>query len=228
MEIIYYVALFTLTIAIYFLSVWGIRKAKLKFMHPVILATALIILFLVLSDTPYRVYFKATLPITWLLGPSVVALGWVMYNHLKDLKENLKRLLFTSFMGAICSILIVIGMSKLFDLPEMIQNSLVPKSITTPLAMQVSNMIGGNPSITIAVVVVTGILGVTISPLIYKLFKIESPMAQGIGLGVASHAIGTAAALELGALQGAVSGMAIGVMGVFTAFLAPLLCLLLS
>lgn len=225
MNTLYYITLFLLTIGTYFSSLWIVKKLKIKFLHPVILSTIAIITFLIYTDTPYLEYYNATRPISWLLGPSVVALGWVMYNNIKELKSNLKTLLFSTFIGSITSILLVIGLAEWWGLPEIIKYSLVPKSITTPLAMQVSEMVGGNPALTIAVVVVTGIIGVLISPIIYSMFRIKSPVAQGLGLGVASHAIGTASALELGALQGAVGGMAIGVMGIFTSIFAPLICL---
>ncbi len=222
MEVIKYILIFIAAIAIYFASNWMLLKIKIKFLHPIILSTAMTIFLLVLTKTPYETYHKATQPISWLLGPSIVSLGWVMYNHIKELKHNLKLILLTTFLGSTLSIVMTISLARLFNLPNMIERSVVPKSITTPIAMQVSDMIGGNPSITIAVVVLTGVSGVLMSPILYRWFNIKDPIAQGLGLGCASHAIGTASALEIGALQGAVSGMAIGVMGIFTAIIAPL------
>ncbi len=222
MEIVHYILIFIAAIAIYFVSNWVLLKIKVKFLHPIILSTAATIVLLIATGTPYETYHTATQSISWLLGPSIVSLGWVMYNHIKELKHNLRLILLTTFLGSALSIVMTIGLARLFNLPKMIEMSVVPKSITTPIAMQVSDMIGGNPSITIAVVVLTGVSGVLMSPFLYRWFRVKDPIAQGLGLGCASHAIGTASALELGALQGAVSGMAIGGMGIFSTILAPL------
>ncbi len=228
MDVLQYIIIFISAILVYIICDWVVVRFRLKILSPVILASAITIALLKFSGTSYDLYYQATLPIKWLLGPSVVALGWVMYSHIDEIKENLKLILLTTLFGSIFSVVIVIVLSRLFALPTLLEHSLVPKSVTTPIAMQVSTMVDGNSAITIAAVVMTGVLGFVISPILYKIFGVKEPIAQGLGLGCAAHAIGTARAMEFGALQGAVSGMAIGVMGLFTAIVAPLIYYILE
>ena len=143
-----------------------------------------------------------------------------IYSKLEQLKKNWLPVLAGCFAGAVTSIVSVYLMCRLFGLDRAMTASLLPKSVTTPIASAVSEGNGGIVSITVAAVIITGILGNLLAPLLVKLFRIKDPVAKGLGIGAASHAIGTAKALEMGETEGAMSGLAIGVCGIITALLA--------
>lgn len=144
-----------------------------------------------------------------------------LYEQLELLKKNLKAVAAGIFSGVIASVFGVFALCKLFGMNHQQYVTLLPKSITTAIGMGVSEEMGGIVTITVAVIVITGVLGNVIADLVYKIFRIDEPVAKGLALGTASHAIGTAKAMELGMTEGAMSSLAIAVAGLLTAVLAP-------
>jgi putative effector of murein hydrolase len=155
-------------------------------------------------------------------------MGVTIYNQREALKKNWLPILVGCFAGALTAIVSILLMSRLFGLDEVMTLSLLPKSVTTPIAMDLSASIGGNVSLTAVSVVMCGFVGAIVGPLLIRILKIKSPVARGLSMGCASHGLGTARAIEMGAVEGAVSGLAIALMGVATALLLPLLNLLLQ
>lgn len=223
-----YVFLLILTILAYLGSLWVYRKLKSQLLHPLITSTLAIIIFLMVFDVDYGRFKLATELIDMLLGPSVVALGWLLAKYVKHLRANAISILTSITIGSLVGILSVVGIMRLFGTSAAMEASIVPKSVTTPIAMQIAEQSGGISSLTAVVVILVGILGSIIAPPILKAMGISSPIARGLALGAAAHGVGTARALEMGALEGAISGLAIGLMGIITAILVPLVKLILG
>lgn len=223
-----YVFLLILTILAYLGSLWVYRKLKSQLLHPLITSTLAIIIFLMVFDVDYGRFKLATELIDMLLGPSVVALGWLLAKYVKHLRANAISILTSITIGSLVGILSVVGIMRLFGTSSAMEASIVPKSVTTPIAMQIAEQSGGISSLTAVVVILVGILGSIIAPPILKAMGISSPIARGLALGAAAHGVGTARALEMGALEGAISGLAIGLMGIITAILVPLVKLILG
>ena len=160
--------------------------------------------------------------INFLLGPSVVALGYILHKQIHYLKGNVVSVLTSITVGAIVGIASILLVGKLFGADQTLIASLAPKSVTTPIAMALSESNGGIPALTAVVVVVAGVMGSIIAPPIMNWLGIKSPIAKGIALGASSHGVGTATAIQMGAIEGALSGLAIGIMGTITSLLLPL------
>lgn len=201
---------------------WVFSKVKHPLMHPLLIAIALVILFLKLTGIDYETFRAGSRIIHFLLGPTVVALGYVLYEQVKYIKGNAVSILVSVFAGCITSVVSVILLSKLFGADAAIIHSMTPKSVTTPIALSLSDKNGGIPALTAISVVITGVFGGMIGPFLFQKAKITSKIARGLALGSAAHAVGTAKALELGAVEGAIGGLAIGLMGFMTAVLLPL------
>ena len=157
------------------------------------------------------------------MTPVTVCLALPLYRQIKVLTQNIWAVLIGILSGCLAHILVLMGMAVLFRLDKTLLYSLLPKSITTPIAIGISAEIGGLQVITIVAVVIAGITGAAIGPALLKLFHIKEPIAQGLGLGAASHAVGTSKAMEIGEIQGAMSSLAIVVNGVMTVIIVPLL-----
>lgn len=162
-----------------------------------------------------------------MLGPSVVALGYLLYRQTAHLKANIVSILVSVGVGSIVGVASVIGILKIFNSSPTIVASLIPKSVTTPIALAISDQLGGLGSLTAVIVIITGIFGSLIAPYLFKLFHITSPIAQGLALGASSHGAGTGRAIDIGVLEGAMAGLGMGLMGLITALLSPLLSLFL-
>ena len=155
-----------------------------------------------------------------MLTPATVCLAVPLYQQLNLLKKNLKAVAAGILSGVLTSILSVLGLSYLFGLSHDMYVTLLPKSITTAIGMGVSEELGGIVTITVAVIIITGVLGNMIADVVYRVFRIKEPVAKGLALGTASHAIGTAKAMEMGPLEGAMSSLAIAVAGLLTVIFA--------
>lgn len=199
------------------------KKTKLPILNPLIIGIGLIIGFLLAFDIDYEVYNKGGSVISFFLGPATVSLAIPLYKQIEKLKENGVPVIVGILAGCIVAVGIVIYLGKIFGLDEVLILSLAPKSATAAISSEISKQIGGLPSLTVAVTVLTGITGNVLGPYICKLFKIKDEVAVGIGMGTASHAIGTAKAMELGEVQGDMSSLAISVTALLTVFIAPLL-----
>lgn len=204
------------------------KKTHLSVLHPLLTSIFVIIVILELLDIEYDSFQQGSHLIHFMLGPSVVALGYVLFEQMKYLKGNVVSILTSVFVGAIVGIISVIVIGKLMGADQSLIATLQPKSVTTPIAMGISEKNGGIPSLTAVIVVAVGIFGSIVGPAVMKVLGIESRIAKGLALGASSHGVGTAAAIQLGAVEGALSGLAIGLMGIMTAILVPVISYLLS
>lgn len=204
------------------------KKTHLSVLHPLLTSIFVIIVILEFLDIEYASFQQGSHLIHFMLGPSVVALGYVLFEQMKYLKGNVVSILTSVFVGAIVGIISVIVIGKLMDADQSLIATLQPKSVTTPIAMGISEKNGGIPSLTAVIVVAVGIFGSIVGPAVMKVLGIESRIAKGLALGASSHGVGTAAAIQLGAVEGALSGLAIGLMGIMTAILVPVISYLLS
>lgn len=204
------------------------KKTRLSLLHPLLTSIFVIIVILEFLDIEYASFQQGSHLIHFMLGPSVVALGYVLFEQMKYLKGNVVSILTSVFVGAIVGIISVIAIGKLMGADQSLIATLQPKSVTTPIAMGISEKNGGIPSLTAVIVVAVGIFGSIVGPAVMKVLGIESRIAKGLALGASSHGVGTAAAIQLGAVEGALSGLAIGLMGIMTAILVPVISYLLS
>lgn len=202
---------------------WVFKKTKFPLFHPLIVSIALIIAFLKITDIDYLQFEENSRFVSFMLGPSVVALGYVLYEQMEYLKGNVMSILTSITIGSIVGICSVILLAKLTGADTVLIHSLEPKSVTTPIAMSISEHSGGNVPLTAVIVLFCGIFGSIVGPPILRLLGIKSSIAKGLALGASAHGVGTAKAMEMGALEGAISGLAIGLMGVMTALIIPLI-----
>ncbi|MCQ2053700.1 MAG: LrgB family protein [Fibrobacter sp.] len=192
-------------------------------MNPLLIANVLIIGFLCVTGISYETYKIGGDYISFFLGPVTVVLAVPLYKQIQNLKKYWVSILAGICVGSLTSIFCVIATSKIFGLSETLMLSLALKSITIPMGSVVSAQIGGIPSITIIAITITGITGAVTAPLVCRFFRIKNPVAQGVAVGTASHALGTSRALEMGEVQGAMSSLSIGVAGIFTAIITPII-----
>lgn len=199
------------------------KKWRYSLVNPLLIANILIIGFLCITGISYDTYKVGGDYISFFLGPVTVVLAVPLYKQIQNLKKYWVSILTGICVGSLTSIFCVIATSKIFGLSETLMLSLLPKSITIPMGSVVSEQIGGIPSVTIIAITITGITGAVTSPIVCKFFRIKNPVAQGVATGTASHALGTSRALEMGEVQGAMSSLSIGIAGVFTAIVAPII-----
>ena len=209
-----------LTVVAYWIGVKVQKKTGLVICNSMIITVALLIAVLLVFHIPYENYYQGGSLINMFLGPATACMAVTVYAKMDLLKKNWLPVLAGCLAGTLTAIGSILLMSRLFGLDKAITVSLLPKSVTTPIATAVSEGHGGIVPITVAAVIVTGILGNLVSPLLIKILRVKDPMAAGLGIGTCSHALGTAKALELGETEGAMSGLAIGISGIFTALLA--------
>ena len=218
----YDVFVLVLVVGIYLLSIKLHLKIRFPLLNPVLITILVLIGLLIILDVPYATFKKSSQMINFLLGPSVVALGYILHKQIHYLKGNVVSVLTSITVGAIVGIASILLVGKLFGADQTLIASLAPKSVTTPIAMALSESNGGIPALTAVVVVVAGVMGSIIAPPIMNWLGIKSPIAMGIALGASSHGVGTATAIQMGAIEGALSGLAIGIMGTITSLLLPL------
>lgn len=192
------------------------KKFKLAILNPLLIGVFCVVGILLLFHIDYDSYNKGGQYISYLLTPATVSLAVPLYEQMNLLKTNIKAIVAGILSGVVSSLVGVLALSKLFGLDHALYVTLLPKSITTAIGMGVSEELGGIVTITVAVIIITGILGNVISEFVFRLFRIKEPVAKGLALGTASHAIGTAKAMELGAVEGAMSSLAIAVAGLVT------------
>lgn len=216
-------AMLLLTLASYLLGVFIQRKSGISVLHPFITALVVIIGTILIFKIPYSEYRAGNRLLDFLLGPSVVALSLRLYDNLDIVKKNLAAILSAVVVGSVVGIAGVWGIGALMlASPELIL-SMEAKSVTVPIAMDVSGIAGGITSLTAISVVFTGVTGAVLGPSLLKALRITDPVARGVAMGSSAHGIGTGRAIELGAVEGAVSGLCIVLMGVVTSVLVPLL-----
>lgn len=221
-------AMLLLTIGAYLLGLWAKKKSGLALLHPFLISIPVIIAVLKLTDIPCSFYIESNVLIDFLLGPSVVSLGLLLYDNRDIVLKNCVGILTSVLVGSVVGVASVWVLCRVFGLDEVFLLSLEPKSVTTPIAMDISESLGGNASLTAVSVVLCGFIGAVLGPLVLRLIKIKSPVARGLGMGCASHGLGTARAIEMGAVEGAVSGLSIALMGIATALIIPLFNLIVG
>lgn len=192
------------------------KKLKLAIFNPLLISIALIIVLLLAFHIKYNVYESGAQYLSYFLTPATVALAVPLYEQIEPLKKNWKAVVAGILSGALTSALCVLAVALIFQLDHKQYVTLLPKSITTAIGMGLSEELGGIVTITVAVIVVTGVIGNMFAESICKLFHITDPVAKGIGIGSASHAMGTAKAMEMGEIEGAMSSLSIAVSGLLT------------
>ena len=196
------------------------NKFKFPLLNPIITSVVIIIGFLTLFNIEYSTYCLNTRLLKFILDVSVVAFGYLLYENIEFLKKNTTTILIANLIGSSIGIGSVLVIAYILKTKGVITMSMVSKSITTPLAIEISKNLGGITSLTAVIVVFSGILGAVVGHTIFQLFNIKSPFARGIALGTSAHGLGTARALEYGALEGALGGLSIGLMGLFTSLIS--------
>ena len=204
------------------------RRIGWVLLNPILLTIASLILLLKLTGISYETYQAGGQLIEFWLKPAVVALGVPLYLQLEMIKKQLFPILLSQLVGCLVGIVSVVLVAKLLGATPDVICSLAPKSVTTPIAMEVSNTTGGIPSLTAAVVVMVGLFGAVFGFKILTLGRVKSPIAQGLSMGTASHAIGTSAAMEVSRKYGAYASLGLTLNGILTALLAPTILRLLG
>lgn len=215
--------LLTLTVGLYCLGTLIYRRSHMPLLHPVLLTFVAVIVFLKCAGIDYPRYQEATGILNFALGMSVVALGYLLYEQLERLRSSLVPVAVATLVGCVVGVLSVVYIAKGFGVERQILNSIAPKSVTVPIAVSVAGPLGGNVSVTSVVVFCVGIFGSIFGEWILRRCGVRDPEARGFALGAAAHGIGTARAIEIGAVEGALSGLAMALMGLATALLAPLM-----
>lgn len=212
-----------LSIAAFEIGIIISRKTRSPLMNPLLVGIVIVILFLMGTGIPKASYDLGGSFILFLLGPATVVLALPLYRQIEMLKKDMVPILVGILAGSFTSILSVVLLSRLFRVDLAVAVSMFPKSVTTAIGMEISKEIGGIVPVSVAVIVLTGITGAVIGPALLKIFHIKDEVAQGVAIGTASHAVGTSKAMELGETQGAMSGLSIGIAGLVTVILAPIL-----
>lgn len=197
------------------------KKVKNSLINPMLIAILIVIVVLLILGIDYKTYNEGAKYITYLLTPATVCLAIPLYEQFQLLKNNWKAIILGILSGVITSAFSILSIVMLFGMSHEDYVTLLPKSITTAIGIDVSTELGGYVSITVAAICITGIFGNVIGETVIGLFKIKEPLAKGVALGTASHAIGTSKAMELGEVEGAMSGLSIVVAGILTVLLAP-------
>lgn len=210
-----------LTFATYEIGKFINRKLKTPLANPLLISIALCIAFLKVTGISYEDYKIGGDFIMFFIAPATVAMVVDLFENFGELKKNLVPVLMGTILGSVISILFAIIASKITGLNENLVVSSIPQTITTAIAMPLTEEYGGNSSITAVLVVLRGVSGAVMAPIIMKVFKIEDPTAAGVAIGTSSHAVGTSEARKLGEIEGAMSGLSIAMAGLVTVLLMP-------
>ncbi len=213
--------LLTLTFGIYFISKLIRRYLRLAIFNPILVSIAFIIIFLKMNDIDYETYRISGSKIDFWLKPAVVALGVPLYKQLSSIKQQIMPILMSQLVGCLTGISSVVVIAQILGASKPVILSLASKSVTTPIAMEVTETVGGIPSLTATIVVCVGIFGAVAGFRILTLGRVGMPDSQGISLGTASHAVGTSAAMERGNEYGAYASLGLTLNGILTAILTP-------
>lgn len=220
--------LLAITFALYFLAKVVQKKTGFVLLNPILLTIAVLIIFLKMTNISYDTYNKGGHLIEFWLKPAVVALGVPLYLQLETIKKQLLPILLSQLAGCIIGVVSVVLIAKGMGASQEVILSLAPKSVTTPIAMEVTRSLGGIPSLTAAVVVCVGLLGAIFGVKAMKLMRVSSPIAQGLSLGTAAHAVGTSTAMDISSKYGAYASLGLTLNGIFTALLTPTILQLLG
>ncbi|HYH37352.1 MAG TPA: LrgB family protein [Azospirillum sp.] len=214
----------TLTLVAYQAGLWAFERCgRTPLVNPVLIAVVLIIAALKILGVDYKTYFDGAQFVHFLLGPATVALAVPLYNQFQQVRRSAGAMLAALAVGSMTAAGSAVALGWLFGASERTLLSLAPKSVTTPIAMGISEQLGGLPSLTAVFVILTGIVGGTLGSGVLNLVRVTDWRARGFGMGVAAHGIGTARALQVNETAGAFSGLAMGLNGLATAVLLPVL-----
>ena len=196
------------------------RKWKFPLFNPLLVGVVLVVAVMLIFQIPLKSYSVGGDMITMFLTPATAVLAYSIYNQRTILKQYWLPVVCGCAAGSLTSVFGVFGLCKLFHLDAQLTASLLPTSVTTAIAIDVSKSLGGIPALTVVAVIITGIFGAAFSPLLVKLFRVKNPIAAGVAIGSCSHAAGTSRALEMGEIQGAMSGISVGIAGIMTVILS--------
>ena len=205
-----------LSLVAYYIGVFLKKKLKLAIFNPLLVSILITVIVLIVGTVDYDTYNESAKYLSWLLTPATVCLAIPLYEQVELLKEHYVAVFLGIISGVLTSMGVVLVLSKLFSLSHKEYVTLLPKSSTTAIGMGVSEELGGYVTITVAVIVITGVLGNILAELVLKIFRITEPVSKGIATGSAAHAIGTAKAMEMGEIEGAMSSLSIAVSGILT------------
>lgn len=198
------------------------KKFKTPIMNPLIISYIIIIGFLIYFNIDYEIYNKGGSIISFFIAPATVVMAVPLYKKRKLLKDRWLSILVGITLGSLAGLFSIVLLSKLFKIDSIIMLSLFPKSTTTAISMEIAQQIGGIPALAVTFTILTGTLGNLFGVYIFRIFKIKDKISKGVALGTASHAVGTAKAMEMGETEGALSSLAITVAGIVSVFLIPL------
>ncbi len=218
----------TLTLLIYQAADWLYRRSRYIWLNPVLTSIVAIAALLLITDTDYETYFANARFIHFLLGPATVALAVPLYHRVSKLQQMAGPIAVALPVGSLAAIVSAVGLGKLLGASTPTLISLAPKSVTTPIAMGVSERVGGIASLTAVLVILTGIIGAVISKPVLDHLRIKDPSVRGFAIGLASHGIGTTRAFQMSEEAGAFSGLGMGLNGILTALIIPILAHLLG
>lgn len=211
-----------ITVVMFIIATVINRRWPNPFTTPLFLATVLVVMILTYFKIPYETYNNTAKYLTYFLVPVTVCFAVPMYRQLPLLKKHIWSILFAMFVGVIASVVSVCVIVSLLGIGEIIARSLVSISVTTALAIGITRKLGGIIALTVSAVIITGILGASISDKICKWMNIKNPISRGLAIGNAAHAAGTVKAMEMGKIEGSFSSLAIVISGIMTAIMAPL------
>lgn len=198
------------------------KKFKMAIFNPLLISIICVIGVLVIFHIDYNDYNEGGKYISYLLTPATVCLAIPLYEQMELLKKNWKAIIGGIVAGVLTGAVCILVLCLIFRLEHDMYVTLLPKSITTAIGMGVSEELNGIVTITVAVIIITGVVGNVLADFVYKLFHVTHPVAKGVGLGTSAHAIGTAKALEMGEIEGAMGGLSIAVAGILTVIVAPI------
>ncbi|MEH6634677.1 MAG: LrgB family protein [Halioglobus sp.] len=214
----------TLTLVAYQCGMWLYNKSgQNPMINPVLIAVIAIVALLSITATDYNTYFSGAQFVHFLLGPATVALAIPLYRQIQKVRQSLFAISIAVFFGSLTAAISGVGIAWLLGASTQTLLSIAPKSVTTPVAMGIAEQLGGLPTLTAVVVILTGITGAMTATRLLKLARIDDPRASGLAIGIASHGIGTARAFQINEVAGAFSGLAMGLNALATAILVPLL-----
>ena len=212
-----------LTLAVFFAARKLAARFKLALLNPLLIAMVVIIPLLLLTGTPYDHYFQGSKVLNDLLQPAVVALAFPLYEQLHQIRARWKSIITICFIGSLVAMISGTLIALLMGATPEIAASILPKSVTTPIAMAVGGSIGGIPAISAVCVIFVGVLGAVFGHTLLNLMGIKTKSARGLAMGTASHALGTARSAELDYQEGAFSSLALVICGIITSLIAPFL-----
>lgn len=212
-----------LSMAAFALGTWIHKKTGAAWCNPLLLGSIFVIVFLSVLNIPYGDFKASASPISYLLLPATVSLAIPLYEQWQLLKDNALAILSGIIAGVVTSLGSIMILARVLDLDTGVAIALLPKSITTAIGMDVSTELGGIATLTSSVIILTGIVGNLIAQSVCRIFRITNPVARGVGIGTAAHAIGTSRALQMGPVEGAMSSLSIAVAGILTAVICPFL-----